>query len=90
MRKDGRWLENGDECGILKIRYGDAPLLNIALTWSKIPLLPWISDAVAYLKKNQSDLTQTARKPRAVFAYYCLFGCSICIYFKDLYADNRG
>jgi hypothetical protein len=51
VRKDERWLENGDECGILKIRYGDAPLLNIALTWSKIPLLPWISDAVAYLKK---------------------------------------
>ena len=51
VRKDGRWLENGDECGILKIRYGDAPLLNIALTWSKIPLLPWITDAVAYLKK---------------------------------------
>ena len=51
MRKDGRWLENGDECGILKVRYGDASLLNIALTWSKIPLLPWIIDAVAYLKK---------------------------------------
>ena len=41
-------------------------------------------------QKNQSDLTQTARNPRAVFSYYCLFGYSICIYFKDLYADNRG
>jgi hypothetical protein len=39
-------------------------------------------------QKNQSDLTQTARKPRAVFPYYCLFGCSICIYFKEVYADN--
>lgn len=39
------------------------------------------TDAVAYLKKNQSDLTQTARKPRAVFSYYCLFRRSICIYF---------
>ena len=42
------------------------------------------------LQISQGDLTQTARKPRAVFSYYCLFGCSICIYFKDLYADNRG
>lgn len=46
------------------------------------------TDAVAYLKKNQSDLTQTARNPRAVFSYYCLFRRSICIYFKKVYADN--
>ena len=26
------------------------PLLNIALTWSKMPLLPWITDAAAYFK----------------------------------------
>lgn len=44
-------MKDEEGCGILKIRYGDAPLLNIALTWSKIPLLPWITDAVAYLKK---------------------------------------
>ena len=37
-------------CGILKIGYGDALLLGIALTWSKIPLLPWITDAAAYFK----------------------------------------
>ena len=40
------------------------------------------------LQISQGDLTQTARKPRAVFSYYCLFGCSICIYLKEVYADN--
>lgn len=49
--RGGRRLKDEGGYGILKIRYGDAPLLNIALTWSKIPLLPWITDAVAYLKK---------------------------------------
>ena len=49
--RGGWWLKDGGGCGILKVRYGDASLLNIALTWSKIPLLPWIIDAVAYLKK---------------------------------------
>ena len=45
------WLKDEGGCDILKIGYGDALLLDIALTWSKIPLLPWITDAVAYLKK---------------------------------------
>ena len=40
------------------------------------------------LQISQGDLTQTARKPRAVFSYYCLFGCSICIYLKEVYANN--
>ena len=41
------------------------------------------------LQISQGDLTQTARKPRAVFSFYCLFRCSICIYLKEVYADNR-
>jgi len=46
----GRWLKDEGGCGILKIGYGDALLLDIALTWSTMPLLPWITDAVAYFK----------------------------------------
>jgi hypothetical protein len=33
-------VERWGGCGILKIGYGDALLLDIALTWSKMPLLP--------------------------------------------------
>lgn len=51
-------------------------------------LLPRSHRCRGVSKKNQSDLTQTARKPRAVFSFYCLFGCFICIYFQEVYADN--
>jgi len=33
-------LKDEGGCGILKIGYGDALLLDIALTWSTMPLLP--------------------------------------------------
>ena len=51
-------------------------------------LLPRTYRCRSVSQKNQSDLMQTARNPRAVFPYYCLFGCSICIYFQEVYADN--
>ena len=43
-------VERWGGCGILKIGYGDALLLDIALTWSKMSLLPWITDAATYFK----------------------------------------
>lgn len=73
------WLKDEGGCGILKIGYGAAPFAEYCTYMVEDAFVALNYQCRGLLQISQGDLTQTARKPRAAFSHYCLFGYPICI-----------
>ena len=87
--RGGRWLKDGDGCGILKIGYGDALLLDISTYMVEDSFVALNYRCRGLPQKNQSDLTQTARKPRAV-SHFTAYSDALSAYISKKYMQIIG